>query len=388
MKEKLEEAIIVIPLHHPLKYPCDYIDQTTKILSKNNSVILFDFYSPYFWKDLLKLKNLRNLFNSFCEIKRYKNIIYFRAPAVLPFSRIKAIINLNKKLAFLVLSIFISLLKKGVIIWQFYPLITKKVFQKQLFIYDCIDYINLKDQTKGFFFAEKKLFEISDLVAFNSKGLFEKKLKINPVITGKSIVTVCGCNNQLFGDKTNKIPRELINIPQKKIVFVGIFDHRTNVKLLNYIVSNNKNLGFIFIGPIRQNVGKTFFQIIKEKNTFYLGEKRKNKLVLYLKNSNLGIIPYNSEDEFVKYSNPMKAYEYLAAGLPIVSTKILALEDYSKDIVYTTDNQEEFNQAIKRLIDNWNDKKLTLAKNIAKKNSWKNKIEDIEKYIVEYEKAN
>jgi len=384
-ENELENLIIIIPLHLPLGYPCDYIDQTAKILAQKNTVILFDYYFPYSWKNLLKLKNLKKFFNSFSDILKSKKIIYFRVPAILPFSKLGIIINLNKELGFFVLSIFLWLLKRKTIIWQFYPLITKKIFKKQFFIYDCIDYINLKDQSKKFFYEEKTVFVISDLSIFNSKGLFEEKLKTNPILAQKSITTVCGCDNKLFDVQIEKIPKEFINIPQKKIVFMGVFNFRVDVNLLHYVVANNKSLKFIFIGPIRENVAKKFNEIIKEKNVLYLGEKRKNKLISYLKHSNLGIIPYDTKGEFVKYSNPMKAYEYLASGLPVVSTNILALKDYPKDIVYTTDNKKEFSQTIKRLMNNWNNK---VAKNIARENSWKNKIVLIEKIIIKNEKTN
>lgn len=380
--------IIIIPLHLPLKYSCDYIDQTAKILSKKNTVILFDYYYPYSWKNLLKFNNLKKLSDSFSDILKAKKIIYFRAPAILPFSKFKIIINLNKKLGYWILSIFLWILKKRVIVWQFYPLISKKIFHKHIFVYDCVDNLNIKDHTRNIFLKEKQLFEISNLVGFNSKGLFQYKLKTNPILKNKSITTVCGCNNKLFHYKIDKTPKELINIPQKKIVFIGVFDYRVDIKLLNYIVINNKNLKFIFIGPIGEKIEKDFYQIKKEKNVLYLGERKKDELPSYLKSSNLGIIPYDTRHEFAKYSNPMKAYEYLASGLPVVSTKILALEDYPKDIVYTTDNKEEFSQAIRGLIDNWDDKKITVAKDIAEKNSWKNKIASIEKIIIKNEKTN
>jgi glycosyltransferase involved in cell wall biosynthesis len=386
-ENKLGNLTIIIPLHLPLDYPCDYIDQTAKILAKKNTVILFDYFFPYSWKNLLDFNNLKKLFYSFSDILKSKNKVYFRAPAILSFSKLEIIISLNKKLGFFVLAIFLWLLKRKVIIWQFYPLLLKKLFKDQTFIYDCIDNINIKDHTKDVFLKEKRLFKISDLVTFNSKDLFKNKLKTNPILKNKSIIAVCGCNNILFKFKIKKIPKELINIPQKKVVFMGIFDYRVDVKLLSYIVSNNKNLRFIFIGQIRKNIKKKFYQIIKEKNVLYLGEKRKNELPSYLKNSDLGIIPYDTKSEFVRYSNPMKAYEYLASGLPVVSTNILALKDYPKDIVYTTDNKEEFSLAIKRLIDKRNEEKITIAKNIAKKNSWENKISLVEKFIIKNEKT-
>lgn len=379
--------IIIIPLHLPLEYPCDYIDQTAKILSKKYSVILFDYYYPYSWKNLLEFNNLKKLSDSFSDILKSKKIIYFRAPAILPFSKFKIIVNLNKKLGYLILSVFLWILKRRVIVWQFYPLLLKKIFRNYIFVYDCIDNLNIKDHSREIYHKEKKLFSISNAVFFNSRGLFEEKLKTNSILK-KSAITVCGCNTKLFHYKTDKTPKEFVNIPQKKIVFMGVFDYRVNVKLLNYIVVNNKNLKFIFIGLIGEKIEKKFYQIIKEKNVLYLGERKKDKLPSYLKNSNLGIIPYNTRHEFAKYSNPMKAYEYLASGLPVVSTKILALEDYPKDIVYTTDNKEEFNQAMRRLTSNWNAGKITIAKDIAEKNSWKNKIASIEKFIIKNEKTN
>jgi len=377
--------IIIIPLHQPLEYPCDYIDQTVKFLTKDNSVILFDYFYPYSWKDMSKLSNIKTLFQSFTNISGSKKIIYFRAPALLPFSRLDIIINLNKKLGFWILSVFLWIFNKKIIVWQFYPLLTKKIYKSHIYLYDCVDYwVSLKNQTKKFIFEEKKLFNISNLVIFNSKELYNKVLRTNPLLKKKSFISVCGCNNSLFNLKVKKIPKELVNITQKKIIFMAVFDNRINVKLLNYVVTNNKNLIFVFIGPIREDVTKEFAQIIREKNVFYLGEKSKYELPPYLKNCNLGIIPYNTKSGFVKYSNPMKAYEYLALGLPVVSTKILALMGYPENIICTTDNEKDFSNAIKRLMNNWNDSKITIAKNIAEKNSWENKITQIEKLLTKY----
>lgn len=388
MKASLVNKVIVIPLHMPLGYPCDYIEQTAKILSKKNSVIFFNYNCPYPWKKLFIRKNLVALYDSFADISKFKKYTYFKAPSILPFSKFKVIIEINKKIGFWILSAFLWFMKSKVIIWQFYAVITKKIFNNQMFVYDCIDYINLTDETNSFFYKEKRLFRASDLVNFNSKALFKKKVEVNPILTKKSIITVCGCNNKLFNVEIKEIPKEFVNISQKKVVFIGVFNFRLDIELLRYIVNNNRGLKFILIGPIRKNVPKKFKEIIKEKNVLYLGEKEKNELPFYLNNCDLGIIPYDIKSDFVRYSNPMKAYEYLASGLPVVSTKILALEDYPKDIVYTTDNKEEFNQTIKRLINDWDEKKIAVAKNIAEKNSWENKIYLIEKFIIKNEKTN
>jgi len=377
----LENSTVIIPLHLSLEYPCDYIDQTAKILSKNSSIIYFDYHRPYSWKNLLRLNNLKSLLSSFIDISKSKKIVYFRAPSILPFSKSKIITNLNKKIGFFILSIILWFLKKRTIIWQFSTLIKNKVFKDQFFIYDCVDYKNSEDEDKKYFSDEAKLFKISNVISFNSKGLFENKLKNNPILVKKSVVSVCGCNNKLFLSKNRNIPREYTSISKKMILFMGVFDFRIDVRLLSYIVSNNKNKKFIFIGPIRKSVEKLFGEIIKEKNVIYLGKKRKNELPIYLNKCSLGIIPYEGKNKFVRYSNPMKAYEYLGSGIPVVSTNVLALKNFPKDIVYTTDNNEEFNKAITRLINNWDDKKISIARDIAEKNSWENKIKLIKNFI-------
>ncbi len=384
----LKNSTIVIPLHLPLEYPCDYIDQTARILSKNNSVILFDYFHPYSWKQVLTIANLRNLFDSLFGMRRSKKTVYFRAPSVLPFARFKQINALNARLGYFILSLILLIWNKRVIVWQFAPLIKSKLFKKQFFVYDCVDYVNSEDDRKGYLVEEEKLFRTSDLVAFNSAKLFDNKKRSNPITERKSVVTVCGCDYQLFVQRKAKIAPELVDIGQKMVALMGVFDHRLDAKLLAHAVKNNKNKKFILIGPIRKSAPKSLNEIIAAENVLYLGEKRKKELPLYLKKCHLGIIPYDTKNRIVKYANPMKAYEYLACGFPVVSTGILALKDLPKDIVYTTDDRAEFGRAIEKIAVDWNGEKTAFAKKIAKKNSWENKILLIEKAIHKYGKTN
>ncbi|MFZ6035466.1 MAG: glycosyltransferase [Patescibacteria group bacterium] len=384
----LKNSTIVIPLHLPLEYPCDYIDQTARILSKNNSVILFDYFHPYSWKQVLSIANLRNLLDSLLAMRRSKKTVYFRAPSVLPFARFKKINALNARFGYFILSLVLSIWNKKVIVWQFAPLIKSKFFKKQFFVYDCVDYVNSEDNRKGYLIEEEKLLRTSDLIAFNSARLFDNKKRANPITEGKSVVTVCGCDYRLFSPRKAKIAPELADINQRMVAFMGVFDHRLDAELLAHAVKNNKNKKFILIGPIRKSAPKSLNKIITAENVLYLGEKRKKELPSYLKKCHLGIIPYDTKNRNVKYANPMKAYEYLACGLPVVSTGILALKDMPKDIVYTTDDRAEFSRAIEKIAADWHRGKTALAKKIAKKNSWENKILLIEKAISKYGKTN
>jgi len=385
MKRRLTGYTIVIPLHLSLGYPSDYVDQTALILAKNNVVIFFDFIHPSLWRQTIN--EIKRVIKQFVQLLRAEvgSKICFRPFSVFPTRNIPFIFKINRFLGLVQFRLFLWLKKKPVIIWGFDPIIENVIGKlgEKLRVYDCIDCLGEDEETKNLKELEKKLFKKIDIVAFNSSVLFQEKLSKNNQIKNKAVVTVCGCAYNLFQTKDNHtIPDDLKNLKGNLVILAGVFDYRLDVNLLNYVIDKNPKLTFIFIGPFLKDVDKDFFALLNKNNVFYLGKKKKEQLSYYYKNSNLGIIPYKTSLNFVKYSNPMKAYEYLASGIPVLSTEIEALKKYPKDIVYTTDNYGDFNRNLKSMLKNWTIQKKMIAQKIAKKNSWDNKVAKIEEFII------
>ncbi len=374
MKKRLEDFLVVIPLHLSLDHPSDYISQTARILASQNKVIFFDFVYPFSWKELIIRRKIINFFSSLNSIfDHHQKTIYFRPIAFLPGQKNKLIYKVNRYLGIIQLRLILSLLRKKIITWSFNPL-TLPVLKKlgeDVSIYDCVDALD-KD--------EKKLLKMVDIISFNSKELYEDKVKKFPFIVNKSIVVPCGCSYNFFCKKRGQEPKELTQLKGKKIILAGTFDYRLDFNLFEYLLKNNPNLNFILIGPVEEKIKKKFNHLFSYSNLIYLGVKKKPELLPYYQYSDLGIIPYNTSHYFVKYANPMKAYEYLACGLPIVSTKILSLINYPKDVVFTTDDKQQFSQAVKNMLSNWNEIRVVTAKKLAKNNRWENKIKRIEEF--------
>lgn len=385
MRKRLKDFIVVIPLHLPLGYPSDYIDQTAHILSKNNLVILFDFRAPILWKQILR--NFIPILKSY--IKLASDIphgeVYFRPISIFPTRNLAFIHRLNQSLGLLQLKLFLLFKRNKIILWGFDPIMEQVVGKlgENISVYDCIDLLGEDQQTKLAKDSEKKLFNGTNVVIFNSQGLSDQKTKLNSFLKKKSFVTVCGCNVDLFQKNNIKVPADFKSITGKKIILAGVFDYRLDIELLRYVVLHNPKLNFIFIGPLLDDVNKEFFTILKKKNVHYLGNKRKEELPVYYRNSNVGIVPYKTSLNFVKYSNPMKVYEYFAAGIPVVSTEIEVLNNYPRDIICTTDDYAQFSLALSSFLNNWSETTKNKARKIAKINSWDNKIEKIEKFIIE-----
>jgi glycosyltransferase involved in cell wall biosynthesis len=78
--------------------------------------------------------------------------------------------------------------------------------------------------------------------------------------------------------------------------------------------------------------------------------KSYNELPAYLKAFDIAMMPFALNDA-TKYISPTKTLEYMAAGKPIISTKITdVVRDYSGSI-HLIETAGEFCKAIKSLVD-------------------------------------
>ena len=57
-----------------------------------------------------------------------------------------------------------------------------------------------------------------------------------------------------------------------------------------------------------------------------LGPRPYAELPAYLQTLDVGVIPFRAADPYVQGINPNKVYQYLAAGVPVVTTPVLDLE--------------------------------------------------------------
>ena len=80
-------------------------------------------------------------------------------------------------------------------------------------------------------------------------------------------------------------------------------------------------------------------------NVAALGPRRFEDLLPYLKAIDVGIVPY-ANTQFNRNSFPMKTFEYLAAGKPVVSTPLPAVRSLQTDLVATAEAPAEFAAAV------------------------------------------
>ena len=113
-------------------------------------------------------------------------------------------------------------------------------------------------------------------------------------------------------------PADQAGIAEPRAGFFGVIDERFDAKLVGELAALAPGLQFVMIGPVVKIDPAT---LPRAPNIHWLGGKTYAELPAYLAGWNAGIMPFaiNAATRFI---SPTKTPEFLAAGLPVVSTPI------------------------------------------------------------------
>jgi glycosyltransferase involved in cell wall biosynthesis len=106
------------------------------------------------------------------------------------------------------------------------------------------------------------------------------------------------------------------HLPRPRLGFFGVIDERTDIDLVAAIADLRPNWQVIMIGPV---VKIDPASLPKRPNLHWLGGKRYDELPTYLAGWDVGIMPF-ALNESTRFISPTKTPEFLAAGVPVVST--------------------------------------------------------------------
>lgn len=133
-----------------------------------------------------------------------------------------------------------------------------------------------------------------------------------------------------------------INNKIEKIIYVGRVCKEKGSNIIFDIAKEFPNIQFKMIGKVTQE----FDNIEKPINIILEGEKASNYVIKELKKSDLFIFPTNTE------GFPCALLEAMAVGLPIITTKVGAIQDMLEQnggIYCRLNKREDFIEAINRL---------------------------------------
>ena len=200
---------------------------------------------------------------------------------------------------------------------------------------------------------ENETIEQSDVVIVTARNLQEKKRHPNRYTY--LIPNAADIEHYRDVNRDEVKPAEVYNdLPKPVVGFLGALAYWIDIDLIAYLADHLPTYSFVFVGPVSVDIAR----LRGRDNVHFLGRKPFDELPGYLAGMDVCINPYVLDD-IAAGCSPLKLYEYIAAGKPVVSVRMPEAEQFA-DIVQIADSYEDF----ARLIEN----------TVAKDHSWKRQL--------------
>ena len=124
-------------------------------------------------------------------------------------------------------------------------------------------------------------------------------------------------------------PPELAALPRPRIGYIGLLSHFLDFEGLEALRRARRGGTLVLIGPGSPATEAAVRELAAREGVAVLGPRPYAELPAYLQGLDVGVIPFRAKDPHVQGINPNKVYQYLAAGVPVVTTPVLDLEPAS-----------------------------------------------------------
>lgn len=259
------------------------------------------------------------------------------------------------------------------IIWSFSPrweAVASKI-DHEILIFHCVDSLHTYDNSEAFKRQYERTVRGASLV-FTPGVLLERELSLLNSATYR-IGHGCG-SDHLALPCDDTVPADMVNIPEPRAIYAGTLANWLDYELLEEVARRLPFVSFVLIGYIHALVPHIKIETLNSlRNVFLLGYKNFDELPRYYRGAVIGLVPYQAENEHIRYSTPTKFLDYCAAGLPIVSTRYPAAESMGKIVACAT-TPDEFVAEINKALAN-NSPKVALAqKEFGRSHTWEQQV--------------
>jgi teichuronic acid biosynthesis glycosyltransferase TuaH len=135
----------------------------------------------------------------------------------------------------------------------------------------------------------------------------------------------------------NDVPSDLAALPRPLIGYVGLLSHFLDFDVLEALRAGRRGGTLVLVGPGTPATETAVRELASREGVAVLGSRPYERVPAYMQALDVGVIPFRANDPFVQGINPNKVYQYLAAGLPVVTTPVLDLAPQLPHLQYASD---------------------------------------------------
>ncbi len=357
--------------------------QVMMLLSKSNKVLWVNSISmrapSVSTSDISRIATKVKKF--FVGLDKVNDNMYAFTPLVLPFPSSGFVRYLNTVLLAIYLRYYMRKLgMTNIQLWTFIPTMVEIVgkLKESKLIYYCVD------EWSEFSFLDKaamidmetRLLKRADLVITTAEKLYNEKKKQND----NTHLIRHGVDFDFFAQSlapSTQEPDDIKSLPRPRIGFFGLIHEWIDFNILAAMAARHPEWSIVLIGKVAP--GKDRSVLEKYKNIHFLGQRDYRVLPGYCKGFDVGLIPF-AVTPLTLNVNPIKLREYLAAGLPVVSTKLPEMLQYDQ-VVHLAESPEEFVLAAEKALCEKGDAWVKRRQAAVKGETWQARVDRIGELI-------
>lgn len=306
--------------------------------------------------------------------------LHVLSPLVLPLHSREAVRRLNRwLLRFQVKRAARKLGMDDPILWAYVPQAEDviDVLDPSLVVYHCVDDVAAQKgvDAESFRGAEERFARRADLVLASAPALAERMRTLSDHVLYAPNVADTGTFATAL--EPGPVDPDVDSLPRPRLVFQGaIVATKLDVRLIAEVAKLRPEWSIVLVGP--RGAGDPtgdLSPLDNAPNIKMIGPRPADDLPEVLRGADIGLIPYAIND-LTRSVFPMKVYEYLAAGLPVLATPLPALEGV--EAIETVSSAEELVAAAEHELSRGTSQRRRERSEGAAGNSWEARIEEIE----------
>lgn len=147
-------------------------------------------------------------------------------------------------------------------------------------------------------------------------------------------------------DRADQPPPEYEGLPRPVLGYTGTIDDKLDFDVIAALARRFDRGSIVLVGPVSPRLSeRARHALASEPNIHMLGLKGRDDLPAYVRHLDCALIPLR-DTEWARHCSPLKLWEYLYAGPPIVGLVSHALRDRSPSLVHFAQTPDRMGEAV------------------------------------------
>lgn len=254
----------------------------------------------------------------------------------------------------------------------------------QRVVYDCIDDVSVhvpRPRLSTLFRRwEDELLERADAVVVTAATLGEELHRRRPSLPLRLIRNAVDPDEFRIRAASTPRPVDLPAPGARPIIgFVGALYDWIDWKLISAVVRRVTDCDFIFVGPDNGNL--SIGRLSELPNVRFLGARPYQEVPAYMQAFDVCWVPFD-HGPASRAANPVKIYEYLALGKPVVTTPVADTAAFGETVRVAADDAE-MTQRLREALDDRGPAAAASRRSFADRNSWASRAAEYAQFAAE-----